>query len=141
MPDETKSKGSSFGAKIAQAAAGRKARNTANRQRRLRRVNNRKSFLFSSEEAIAGMRITHRHQKEAQPEGQHDDIQHEVLLVPRLFPGATVARSGKKFCDGSRTIDVWQVGHIFSRGVVRQRYRKVVNCFMAELPLSTHSGA
>jgi hypothetical protein len=27
------------------------------------------------------MRITHRHQKEAQPEGQHDDIQHEVLLV------------------------------------------------------------
>jgi hypothetical protein len=43
-------------------------------------VNNRKSFSFSSE-AFAGVRITHRHQKEAQPEGQHDDIQHEVLLV------------------------------------------------------------
>src|SRR3979411_1337067 len=71
----------SFGVKIAQAAAGRRARNTASRQRRLQRVNNRTSFLFSSEEAIAGVRITHRHQKEAQPEGQHDDIQHEVLLV------------------------------------------------------------
>jgi hypothetical protein len=102
-------------------------------------VNNRKSFSFSSE-PFADVRITQCHQKEAQPEGQHDDIQHEVLLVP-LFPGATVACSGKKFCDGPRTIDVWQVGHIFSRGVVRQRYRKAVNCFMAELPLSTHSGA
>jgi len=35
------------------------------------------------------MRITDRHQKEVQPEGQHDNIQHEV------FPGATVARSGR----------------------------------------------
>jgi hypothetical protein len=43
-------------------------------------VNNRKPFSFSSE-ALAGVRITHRHQKEAQPEGQHDDIQHGVLLV------------------------------------------------------------
>lgn len=43
-------------------------------------MNNRKSFSFSSK-AFAGVRITHRHQKEAQPEGQHDDIQHEVLLV------------------------------------------------------------
>jgi hypothetical protein len=67
-------------------------------------VNNRKSFSFSSE-PFADMRITHSRQKEAQPEGQHDDIQHEVLLVA-LFPGATVARSGKEDCDGSRTIDV-----------------------------------
>jgi hypothetical protein len=27
------------------------------------------------------MRISYRHQKEAQPEGQHDDIQHGVLLL------------------------------------------------------------
>ena len=27
------------------------------------------------------MRITYRHQKEAQPEGQHDDFRLEVLLV------------------------------------------------------------
>jgi hypothetical protein len=69
-----------FGAKIAQAAAGRISSNIASRQQRRRRVNNRKSFSFSSE-AFACVRITHRHQKEAQPEGQHDDIQHEVLLV------------------------------------------------------------
>jgi hypothetical protein len=80
MPDETKSRAGSFGAKIAQAAAGRRSSKTASQQRRGRRVNNRKSFSFSSE-PFAGMRITHRHQKEAQPEGQHDDIQHEVLLV------------------------------------------------------------
>ena len=43
-------------------------------------MSNRKSFSFSSE-PFAGMRITHRYQKAAQPEGQHDDIQHEVLLV------------------------------------------------------------
>jgi hypothetical protein len=80
MPDETKSRAGSFGVKIAQAAAGRRSSKTASQQRRGRRVNNRKSFSFSSE-PFAGMRITHRHQKEAQPEGQHDDIQHEVLLV------------------------------------------------------------
>ena len=27
------------------------------------------------------MRISYRHQKKAQPEGQHDDIQHGVLLL------------------------------------------------------------
>src|ERR1700730_3565455 len=54
----------SFGAKIAQAAAVRRASHTASRQRRGRRVYNRKAFSFSSE-AFAGMRITHRHQKEA----------------------------------------------------------------------------
>ena len=51
------------------------------------------------------MRITYRHQKEAHPEGQHDDIQHEVLLVA-LVSGATHTRSGKEDCDGSRTINV-----------------------------------
>src|ERR1700730_11954143 len=88
--------------KTAQAAAGRTSRNTASRQRRGRRVNNRKSFSSSSE-AFAGVRITHRHQKEAQPEGQHDDIQHEVLLVA-VVSGATAARSGKEDRDGSRAI-------------------------------------
>ena len=88
-----------IGAKIAQAAVGRRSSNTATRQRRTLRVNNRKSFSFSSE-AFAGMPITDRHQKEAQPEGHHDDIQHEVLLVA-LVSGATVTRSGKEDCDGS----------------------------------------
>jgi hypothetical protein len=61
-------------------------------------------FSFSSE-AFAGMRITHRHQKEAEPEGYHDYIKHEVLLS-RLFPYGTVVRSGKEDCDGSRSINV-----------------------------------
>jgi hypothetical protein len=80
MPDETNPRAGTFGAKIAQATAGRRSGNIASQQRRGRRVNNRKSFSFSSE-ALAGVRITHRHQKETQPEGQQDDIQHEVLLV------------------------------------------------------------
>jgi hypothetical protein len=53
-----------IGAKIAQAAAMRRSSNIAIRQRRWRRVYNRKPFSFSSE-TFAGMRITHRHQKEA----------------------------------------------------------------------------
>jgi hypothetical protein len=56
-------------------------------------VYNRKPFSFSSE-AFAGMRITHHHQKEAEPEGHHEGIKHEVLLS-RLFPCAMAARSGK----------------------------------------------
>src|SRR3984893_10816046 len=86
--------------KIAQAAAVRRGSNTASRQRRRRRAYSRKAFSFTSE-AFADVRITHRHQKEAQPEGQHDDIQHEVLLVA-VVSGATVARSEKEDCDGSR---------------------------------------
>jgi hypothetical protein len=50
------------------------------------------------------MAITYRHRKEAQPKGQHDDVQHEVLLVA-LVSDATVTRSGKKDCDGSRPIN------------------------------------
>jgi [2Fe-2S] binding domain len=73
-----------IGAKIAQAAAGRRSSNTATRQRRTRRVNNRKSFSFSSE-AFAGMGITYRHQKEAQPKSQHDDV-HMRCPLSRLFP-------------------------------------------------------
>jgi hypothetical protein len=62
-------------------------------------VNNRKSFSLSSE-AFAGVRITHRHQKEAQPEGQHDDIQHEVLLVA-VVSGRDGCSFRERF-DGSR---------------------------------------
>ena len=63
-------------------------------------MNNRKSFSFSSE-AFAGVRITHRHQKEAQPEGQHDDIQHEVLLVA-VVSGRDGCAFREEGCDGSR---------------------------------------
>ena len=109
-------------AKIAQAAVGRRSSKTAGQQRRGRRESNRKSLSFSSE-AFAGVRIGYRHQKEAQPEGQHDDIQMGCSLS-RLFPGATVARSGKEDCDGSRTVNV--VAYMFSRWALAQRYRKVI---------------
>jgi hypothetical protein len=88
-----------IGVKNAQVVAGRRSSNTASRQRRKRRVNNRKSFSFSSE-AFASVRITHRHQKEAQPEGQHDDIQHEVLLVA-VVSGRDGCSFRERF-DGSR---------------------------------------
>lgn len=74
---KSQSRAGPFGVKIAQAAAGRRSDKPAIRQRRWRRVNNRKSFSFLSE--FAGVRITHGHQKEAR----------------RSFPGATVARSGE----------------------------------------------
>jgi hypothetical protein len=94
FPAQTKSRAGSFGVKIAQAAAVRRVSNTASRQRRGRQANNRKPFSFSSK-AFTGVRITHRHQKEAQPEGQHDDIQHEVLPVA-LVSG----RDGCAFREG-----------------------------------------
>jgi hypothetical protein len=93
------------GAKIAQAAARRRSSNIASRQRRGRQVNNRKPFSFSSE-AFTGVRITNRHQKEAEPEDQHDDIQHEVLLVA-LVSGRDGCAFRKEDCDGSGTINVW----------------------------------
>jgi hypothetical protein len=94
MPDETKSRAGSFGAKIAQVAAVRRSSKTVSRKRPWLRVNNRKPFSFSSE-SFADVRITQRHQKEVQPEGQHDDIQHEVLVVA-LVSGPDLCGPGKK---------------------------------------------
>ena len=58
-------------------------------------MNNRKPFSFSSE-AFTGVRITNRHQKEAEPEDQHDDIQHEVLLVALVFRARWLRVPGRK---------------------------------------------
>src|SRR6266436_685541 len=88
-------------AKIAQAAAGRRSSKTASRQRRGRRVNNRKSFSFSSE-PFAGVRITHRHQKEApspadiRQRGGHlrKVPKHKVAALQPAARGARVARPG-----------------------------------------------
>ena len=122
------------GAKIAQAAAGRRSSNIATRQRRARRVNNRKSFSFSSE-AFAGMRITYRHQKEAQPEGQHDDIQHEMLLVALVSGRDGCAfregrlrwiKSNKRLVAPSCRVPGCYAAYVFSRWVLRQRYRKLI---------------
>jgi hypothetical protein len=100
MPDETNPRAGTFGAKIAQATAGRRSGNIASQQRRGRRVNNRKSFSFSSE-AFAGVRITHRHKKKPSPRASRTTSNMRCSLS-RLSPGATVARSGKEDCDGSK---------------------------------------
>jgi hypothetical protein len=122
------------GAKIAQAAAGRRSSNIATRQRRARRVNNRKPFSFSSE-AFAGMRITYRHQKEAQPEGQHDDIQHEMLLVALISGRDGCAfregrlrwiKSNKRLVAANCRVPRCHAACVVSRWVLRQRYRKVI---------------
>jgi hypothetical protein len=125
-----------IGAKIAQAAAGRRSSNAATRQRRTRRVNNRKSFSLSSE-AFAGMRITYRHQKEAQPEGQHDDVQHEVPPCRACFrerllrvPGRRlrwIKNDKRRAAPNSEAAPRCHVAHLISRRLLRQRYRKVIS--------------
>jgi hypothetical protein len=89
-----------IGVKIAQAVAGRRSSNTASRQRRQRRVNNRKSFSFSSE-AFAVVRIPTATKKKPSPRASVTTSNMRCSLS-RLFPRATVARSGKEDCDGSR---------------------------------------
>src|SRR6266852_4804784 len=92
--------------RTARAGAARRSDKTAAPRRRWRRVNNRRSWLFSSKafsseacpgrdpgwvpvrvkktrqnlEPFAGVGVTHRHREEAEAEGQHDDVQHEMLL-------------------------------------------------------------
>jgi hypothetical protein len=95
-------------------------------------VNNRKSFSFSSE-AFAGKRITYRHQKEAQPEGQHDDIQHGVLLVALVSGRDAYAfreRRLRWIKNNKRLVApncrVPRCTYV-SRWVLRQRYRKVIS--------------
>jgi hypothetical protein len=130
MPDETNPRAGTFGAKIAQAAAGRRSGNIASRQRRGRRVNNRKSFSFSSE-ALAGVRITHRHQKETQPEGQQDDIQHEVLLRACLR-ARRLRVPGKKIAMDQRTINVW------SQLTISCQYGRTTIRYGLGLPVNTN---
>jgi hypothetical protein len=54
--------------------------------------------------------------------------------LSRLFPGATVARSGKEDCDGSGTINVWSyviagwhAAHMVSRWDLQQCYKEAIS--------------
>ena len=40
--------------------------------------------------SFAGVGVAYRHREEAQTEGQHDDVQHEMLLAALVF--------GRNFC-------------------------------------------
>src|SRR5258706_12082351 len=55
--------------------------------------------------SFAGVGVTHRHHEEAEAEGQHDDIQHEVLLVALVFRSRPLRVAGKAGCDGSNRIE------------------------------------
>jgi hypothetical protein len=57
-----------------------------------RRIPARVKKSRQSLKPLAGVGVTYRQHEEAEAEGQHDDIQHEVLLVlSRLFLCATLA--------------------------------------------------
>src|SRR6266436_358071 len=46
---------------------------------------------------FAGVGVTHRQHEEAEAKGQHEDVQHQVLLVlSRLFPSAARACCRKR---------------------------------------------
>jgi hypothetical protein len=41
---------------------------------------------------LAGIGVANTRREEAEPEGQHDDIQHEMLLIAIAFVRAKLAR-------------------------------------------------
>ena len=86
--------------RTARAAAGRRSGKTAAPQKRWRRVNNRRSWSFSLE-PFAGVGVAYRHREEAQTEGQHDDVQHEMLLAALVFGAQLLRVFGKVDCYGS----------------------------------------
>jgi hypothetical protein len=49
--------------------------------------------VFRKLKPFAGVGVTHRHDEEAEAEGQHDDIQHEVLLCVVICGGLEMAFS------------------------------------------------
>jgi hypothetical protein len=74
-------------------------------------VNNQKAFSFSPE-AFAGARMTHRYQKEAQPQGQHNGV---------CFRDVVIARPEKE-----NAMDQNNEPLIAARCGAPQRYRKVI---------------
>ena len=54
---------------------------------------------------LAGIGIAYACDEEAESEDQHDDIPHDRSSLPRTFPGATLAVSGRANCDRSMGTD------------------------------------
>ena len=77
-------------------------------RKRGRRVHSRISWPFSSE-PLAGVGVGHRHREETEAEDQHENIQHDVLLmrdrgrtkVPPRAPERPIATTRVGFRDGS----------------------------------------
>src|SRR6202051_1028201 len=134
----SKIRGGGFGVKIARAAAGHRSGKTADPGRRDRRVSNRKSWLFSSRERFrakcipvrvkktrrelkpfAGVGVTDRRREEAEAEGQHEDVQHEMLLVTLVSTPKRCVLTRKAKCDRSTRERDWD------RDLVRISRREV----------------
>jgi hypothetical protein len=83
--------------------------------------------------SFAGIGVAHRGHEEAEGEGQHDDIQHEMLLA------RFASMRGKTDCDGSSriayailTLPVSEAmrchsPHMFSRQLHGEFYRNSIN--------------
>src|ERR1700733_2741430 len=87
--------------RTARAAAGRRSGKTAGRRRRWRRASNRRSWPFSSK-PFAGVGVTDRQNEEAETQGQHEDVQHEMLLAVLVSLRNVRAFSWRANCDNRR---------------------------------------
>ena len=87
---------------------------------------------------FAGVGVTHRQHEEAEAEGQHEDIQHQVLLVAlvsmrhcRVSQGRRIALDQHGIAGAIRALPVavavkchWP--HMFSRRARKQSYRNLI---------------
>src|SRR3979409_937469 len=100
-------------------------------------------------EPLAGIGVTHRRREEAETEGQHDDVQHEMLLVA---PAATLSDwvfQGRRmqWINGiAATIRGLPVSvgvrchstHMFSRRPRRRPYRNFIKTRVHAVPPAVH---
>src|SRR5712664_1447196 len=150
--------------RTARAGAARRSDKTAAPRRRWRRVNNRRSWLFSSKafsseacpgrdpgwvqvrvektqknlKPFAGVGVTYSHREEAEAEGQHEDIQHQVLLVVLVslrhtceFQGKRIAQDQHGIIGAIRALPVsvavrCHSTHMFSRQMRQRSYRNLI---------------
>jgi hypothetical protein len=63
---------------------------------------------------FAGVGVTYRHREEAQTEGQHDDVQHELLLVA-LVSVRKFSTFPRRWVGVRSRVVTCHVAHIFSR--------------------------
>ena len=150
--------------RTARAGAARRSDKTAAPRRRWRRVNNRRSWLFSSKafsseacpgrdpgwvqvrvkktrqnlKPFAGVGVTYSNREEAEAKGQHQDIQHQVLLVVLVslrhsceFQGRRIAQDQHGIAGAIRALPVSVAVrchslHRFSRRQREQSYRNLI---------------
>jgi hypothetical protein len=113
--------------RTARAAAGRRSGKTAGLRKRWRRVNNRRSWLYSSK-PFAGVGVAYAHHEEAEAEGQHDNVQHEELLC------AVICGTREELPSRFRRVERCHPAHRFSRRENWQRYRNLIKAAAGRAP-------